>query len=76
MSNTGILEVTGVRFDVFDIGLFSAADSVRFGAALVVSDVTGDGDEIPMTTAARSRGGGSSCGWLKFVYQGVGPVDC
>ena len=53
-------EATGARFDVFDVGLFSAADSVRFGAALVVSDVTGDGDEIHMTTAARSRGGESS----------------
>ena len=54
------LQVTGVRFDVFDIGLFRAADSVCFGAESVVSDVTGDGDGIPMTTATQSWGGG--CG--------------
>ena len=71
----GLLEVSGVRFDVLDIGLFRAADSARFGAALVVSDITGDGDEIPMTTAACSRGGGSGCSvWLKFVSQGAGPM--
>ena len=29
---------------------------VCFGAASVVSDVTGDGDEIPMTMVAHSRG--------------------
>ena len=50
LSNTGLLKVTGVRFGVFEIGLFRAADSVRFGSEPVVSDVTEDGDEIPMTT--------------------------
>ena len=69
LSNTGLLKVTGVRFDVFDIGLFSEADSVRFGAALVVSDVTGDGDHIPMATAARSRGDGSRCCVLAEVSK-------
>ena len=54
LSNMEHLQVTGVRFDVFDIGLFSAADSVCFGAASVVSDVTGDGDEIPTTMVAHS----------------------
>ena len=29
-SNAGLLEVAGVRFDVFDIRLFRADDSVRF----------------------------------------------
>ena len=56
LSNTELLEVTGVCFDVCDIGLFSAADYVRFVAASVVSDVTGDGDVIPMTTVVRSAG--------------------
>ena len=69
LSNTGLLKVTGIHFDVFDIGLFSEADLVRFGAALVVSDVTGDGDDIPMTTAAHSRGGGSRCCVLAEVSQ-------
>ena len=55
------LEVTGVHFDVFDIGLFCAVDSVSFGTESVVSDVTGDGDGIPMATATRSGGGGSGC---------------
>ena len=75
LSNTEILEVAGVLFDVCDIGLFSAAYLECFGAASVLSNVTGDGDEIPMTTVARLRGGGSGCsGWLKFVLHGAGPV--
>ena len=71
----GLVVVTGVRFDVFEIGLFRTADSVRFGSVLVMSDVTEDGNTIPMTTAECSRGGGSRCCvWLKFVSQGAGPV--
>ena len=54
-----LLEVRGVLFDVFDIRLFGADDLVRFDTESVVSDVTGDGDGIPMTTAARSWGGAS-----------------
>ena len=42
LSNVGLFEVTGVRFLVFDIGLFLADDSVRFDTESVVSDVTGD----------------------------------
>ena len=68
LSNTGLLAVTGVRFNVFEIGLFRAADSVRFGSELVMSDVTEDGNEIPMTTAACSLDDGfRCCVWLKFV---------
>ena len=75
LSNMGLWEVTGVRFDVFDIGLFRAADSVRFGTESVVSDVTGDGDGIPVTTVARSWGGGPRrSGWLNFVSQGAGSM--
>ena len=71
----GLLEVTCVRCDVCEVGLFCAVDSVCFDSDLVMSDVMGDGDEIPMTTAARSRGSGSGCcGWLKLVSQGAGPV--
>ena len=70
-----LLEVTGVLFDVFDIRLFGADDSVRFDTESVVSDVTGDGDGIPMTTAARSWGGASGRSeWLNFVSQGAGPM--
>ena len=75
LSNTGLLEVTGVCFDVFEIGLIRAANVVCFGAESVVSDVTEDGEEIPMTLAARSRGGGSGCSvWLKLVSREVEPV--
>ena len=54
---------------MFDIGLFRAADSVCFGAESVVSDVTGDGDGIPMTTATQSWGGG--CGRSGAQVSGV-----
>ena len=60
-----------VRFDVFDIRLFRADDLVRFES--VVSDVSGDGGGIPMTTAVLSWGGWRS-EWLNFVSQGAGPV--
>ena len=43
LSNRGLLEAPGVRFDVLDISLFRAVDSVRFDKESVVSDVTGDG---------------------------------
>ena len=68
LSNVGLLEVTGVHFDVFDIlRLFRADDSVPFDTESVVSDVTGDENGIPMTTAARSWGGDSGCSeWLNF----------
>ena len=46
LSGAGLLEVTG--FDVFDIRLFRTDDLVRFDTESVVSDVTGDGDGIPM----------------------------
>ena len=60
-------------FDRFDISLFSAAHSVRFGTESVVSDFMGDGVGIPMTTVARSWGGGSGLsGWLNFVWQWAG----
>ena len=65
----------GVRFDVLDIGLFHAANSVHFDAESVVSDVTGDRAGIPMTTATRSRGCDSGLsGWLNFVSQGAEPI--
>ena len=68
-----VLDVTGVRFDVSGAGLLCAGDSVRLGSSLMMSDDTGDGDWFPLTTAARSRGGGSRCcGWLHFVSQGAG----
>ena len=73
LSGTGLLEVTGVHFDVFDIKLFRADDSVRFDTESVVSDVTGDGDGIPMTTAACSCGSASRRSeWLNFMSQGRG----
>ena len=72
---TGLLEVTGPRFDVIVRALFRASKSAHFGAEPVVSDVTEDGDGIPMTTSARSWGGESGCSeWLQFVSQGVGPM--
>ena len=75
LSNRGLLEAAGVRFDVLDINLFCAADSVRFDTESVMSDVTGDGAGIPMTTVARSRGGDSGLSvWLNFVSQGTGPM--
>ena len=41
----------------------------------MMSDDTRDGDWFPLTTAARSRGGGSGCcGWLQFMSQGTEPV--
>ena len=68
LSYTGLLEVTGVHFDVIVRSLFCADKSVHFGAEPVVSDVTEDGDRIPMTTSARSWGGDSECSeWLKFI---------
>ena len=40
-----------------------------------MSDVPGDGDEIPMTTVGRSWDGGSGCSvWLKFASQWAGPL--
>ena len=69
------MQVTGVRFDVFGIRLFRADDSVRFDTESVVSDVTGDGEGIPMTTAACSWGGASSGSeWLNILSQGAGPI--
>ena len=61
LSYTGLLEVTGVRFDVIVRSLFRAVKSVCFGAKPVVSDVTEDGDRIPMTTSTHSWGGESGC---------------
>ena len=76
LSDTWILDVTGVRFDVSGASLLCEGDSVRFGPSLMMSDDTGDGNWFPLTTAARSRGGGSGrCGWLQFVTQGAGPVS-
>ena len=68
-------EVTGVHFDVIVQSLFHADKSVRFVAEPVVSDVTEDGDGIPLTTSSHSWGGDSGCSeWLKFVSQGAGPM--
>ena len=45
------------------------------GPLLWMSVDTGDGDQLPVTTAARPLTSGSGCcGWLQFVTQGVGPV--
>ena len=75
LSYTGLLEVTGVRVDVIVRSLFRAAKSVCFGAEPVVSDVTEDGDRIPMTTSTHSWVGESRCSeWLQFVSQGAGPM--
>ena len=42
----------------------------------MMSDDTRDGDWFPLTTAARSRGGGSGCcGWLQFMSRGTEPVS-
>ena len=43
LSYTGLLEITGVRFDVIVRCLFRAAKSVRFGAEPVMLNVTEDG---------------------------------
>ena len=65
LSDTGVLDVTGVHFDVSGANLLCVGDSVRFGPSLMMSDDTGDGDWFPLTTVARLRGGGSGrCGWL------------
>ena len=66
----GILVATGVHFDVFGMGI---GDSVRACPLLWMSVDTGDGDQLPVTTAARPLAGGSGCcGWLQFVMQGQG----
>ena len=76
LSDTGVLDVTGVRFYVSGARWLCEGDSVRFGSSLMMSDDTGDRDWFPLTTAARSRDGGSGrCGWLQFVPQGAGPVS-
>ena len=62
----GVLDVTGVHFDVSGAGWLCAGDSVWLGSSLMMSDDTGDGDWFPMTTAARSRGGGSRC-WVLWL---------
>ena len=73
LSYTGLLEVTGVRFDVIVRSLFCAVKSVCFGAKPVVSDVTEDGDRIPMTTSTHSWGGESGCSeWLQLCCRGRG----
>ena len=75
LSYTGLLEVTGVCFDVIVRSLFRAVKSVRFGAEPVVSDGTEDVDRIPMTTSTHSWGGESGCSeWLQFVSQGARPI--
>ena len=72
---TGLLEVTGVHFDVIGRSLFRAVKSVCFGAEPVVSDGTEDGDRIPKTTSTHSWGGESGCSeWLQFVSQGARPI--
>ena len=75
LSYTGLLEVTGVCFDVIVRSLFRAVKSVCFGAEPVVSDGTEDGDRIHMTTSTHSWGGESGCSeWLQFVSQGARPI--
>ena len=73
LSKMGLLEVTGVHFDVCDTALFLEANSVRFGAVLVMSGVTGDGDEIPMTTVVRTveylHNGGMVYIWIVYTRQ-------
>ena len=73
LSDTGVLDVTGVRFDVSGASLSCEGDSVQFGSSLMMSDDTGYGDWFPLITAARS--GSGRCGWLQFMSQGVGPVS-
>ena len=76
LSDTGVLDVAGVRFGVSGASLLCVGDSVQFGPSLMMPDDTGDGDWFPFTTAARLRGGGfGRCGWLQFVLQGMGPVS-
>ena len=57
---------------MFGLGI---GDSVWARPLLWMSVDTGDGDWLPVTTAALPLTGGSGhCGWLQFVKQGVGPV--
>ena len=75
LSYTGLLEVIGLYFDAIVWSLFCAAESVRFSIKPIMSDVTEDGDGIPMTTSARSWGGESGCSeWLQFVLKGARPM--
>ena len=69
LSDVGILGVAGVNFDVSGGGLVWAT------SRLLVSVDTGNGDQFPMTTTARSLTGGSKCcGWLQFMTRGAGHV--
>ena len=73
--NTGVLEVTGVRFDAIVRSLFHAGiitKSLLFGIEPMMSDVMEYGHDISMTTSARSWGGESRCSeWLQFVSNGA-----
>ena len=60
LSYKGLLEVTGVHFDVIVRGLIRAAKSVRFGAESVVSNVTEDGRR-PRARGAVNPGDLSGC---------------
>ena len=59
LPDMGVLEVTGVRFDVASVCLLYVGDLVQSSSSLMLLDDTRDGDWFPLTTAVRSRGGGS-----------------
>ena len=48
LSGTGVLDVAGVCFDVSGANSLCEGDSVRFGASLMMSDDTEDGDLVSL----------------------------
>ena len=75
MCGIGVYDASSVcaHPGLFDRGLwpFSVCAILR----LIMSNVMGDGDCVPVATPARSQTGGSRCfGWLQFVTQGAVPV--
>ena len=62
--DSGILVATGVHFDVFGPGI---GDSVWAGPLLWMSVDIGDGERLPVTTAARPLAGGSWVLWFAAI---------
>ena len=68
--NSKVLDVRGVHLHVSGMDLLCRGDLVWYGSSLMMSDDTGYGDWFPLTTASRSRSGGSGCcGWLMCCFS-------
>ena len=76
LSDSGVLDIARVRFDVSGMNWLCDGDSVWYSPGSKMSDATGDRDWFPLSPISRSRGGGSECcGWLQFVTWGPPPIN-